>query len=125
MKTIVLNDIKYEIVENYKDGFDESLVKEKCTDYFSDYDYIFGDWSYGKLRLKGFCERKNNNYRNINDIHLLEGYINQYCSYDCRYFLLKKIATKDISQETIMELNELVNVYNNYYETTIELWRLL
>lgn len=91
MKTVILNDIKYELTQNYKDGYDESLVKEKCTDYFINYDYIFGDWSYGKLRLKGFCERKNNNYKNINDIHLLDMYIKNYCSYDCKYFLLKKI----------------------------------
>ena len=52
---IKLDDIKYELMENYKDGFELDAVKEKFTDYFYDYDYILGDWSYGKLRLKGLA----------------------------------------------------------------------
>ena len=54
---IKLDDISYELIENYKDGLDLDALKEKYTDYFYDYDYILGDWSYGKLRLKGFCNR--------------------------------------------------------------------
>ena len=56
MKTIVINDVKYEIVKNYRDGFDLEKVKSMITEYFDNYDYIAGDWAYGKLRLKGFYE---------------------------------------------------------------------
>ena len=47
-----INGKKYEIIENVKDAIDESVLREKMTDYFDDYDYIVGDWAYGKLRLK-------------------------------------------------------------------------
>lgn len=39
---IVLNDIEYEVIKNYREGFDEEIVKEKATDYFKDFDYILG-----------------------------------------------------------------------------------
>ncbi len=88
---IKLDDLKYELMENYKDGFELDAVKEKFTDYFYDYDYILGDWSYGKLRLKGFCNRTNRKCNRINDIKYKDKYIKELCSYECRYFILKKI----------------------------------
>ena len=59
MNKIVLENNEWEVLENYKDGFDEEMIKSKYTDYFEPYDYIIGDWSYGKLRLKGFCDKIN------------------------------------------------------------------
>ncbi len=91
MKTITLDNINYELIEDYKNGFDLESLKEKFTDYFYDYDYILGDWSYDKLRLKGFCERKNKICKRINDIKFKDDYIKNLCSYDCRYFLIKKV----------------------------------
>lgn len=90
-KTYKLNDFDYEIVENYKDGFDYDSLIEKTTDYFNDFDYILGDWSYGKLRLKGFCNKENKNLKEYNDIKNYKDYIKNECAYDCSWFLIKKI----------------------------------
>jgi len=90
-KIYTFNEQKYEVVENYKDAFDEEALKEKITDYFDDYDYIIGDWSYNKLRLKGFCDKKNSLYNKINDINSKDKYIKENCAYECRYFVIKKI----------------------------------
>ena len=90
MKTYEFNN-KYEIVKNYKDGFDYDAVKEVWTDYFDNYDYVLGDWSYGKLRLKGFNDKKNKNFKAINDIKKVDEYIKNHCAYDCKYFIIKKI----------------------------------
>lgn len=90
MKIYEFNN-KYEIFENYKDGFNYEATKEIWTEYFDDYDYVLGDWSYGKLRLKGFCDKKNKKFKSINDIKEVSNYIKNHCSYDCRYFILKKI----------------------------------
>ena len=91
MKKITLGDYEYELVKNYKDGFDLSLIEEKYTEYFEVFDYIFCDFSYDKIRLKGFYEHDNSSVKEINDINTLDNYINNYCSFECRYFLLKKI----------------------------------
>lgn len=87
---VVINDIKYKIIKNYKNGFDETEVANKLTDYFFSYDYILGDWAYNKLRLKGFCDKDNELYNEINDIDKIEDYINKNCAYECQYFILKK-----------------------------------
>ena len=88
---IIVNGVNYEVVKNYKDAIDSDLLKEKITDYFDEFDYIFGDWAYGKLRLKGFNDKKNKNYKPINDYNKIEGYLKDNCAYGCRYFILKKI----------------------------------
>ena len=90
MKKYLLEDKEYELIENYKDGFDYDEVKKSMTDYYEKYDYIVGDWAYGKLRLKGFCNKNNEIFNKINDYKNKDAYIKDYCAYDCRYFVLKK-----------------------------------
>ena len=91
MKTYKYNNIEYELIKDYKNGFENEAVEEKMTDYFEEYDYVVGDWSYGKLRLKGFNEKTNKNYKQINDIEKVDEYIKQHCAYECKYFILKKV----------------------------------
>lgn len=87
---IILNDIEYTVSMNYRDGFDQESIQEKATDYFNEFDYIFGDWAYGKVRLKGFYKSDNKKVKPMNDIKYLDKYIKNNCAYDCRYFLLEK-----------------------------------
>ena len=91
MKNIEINGKKYELVRNDGDCFDLDVVRERVTDYFDDYDYIFGDIAYEKVRLKGYYDSKNKKANKINDIKNLEDYIKNYCSYGAKVFLLKKI----------------------------------
>lgn len=88
---IELENNKYELIKDSRNGYDLEALTEKFTDYFADYDYVVGDWAYGKLRLKGFNEKGNKNYKKLNDISLLDEYIEKYCAYGCKYFVLKKI----------------------------------
>ena len=91
MKTIELLDNKYELVRNDKDCFNYEEIKDKATEYFKDYDYILGDYAYDKVRLKGYYDTTNKKVREINDIKLIDNYIENYCSYGAKIFLLKKI----------------------------------
>ncbi len=91
MNKYKINDIEFELIENYKDGFDLEEITSKYTEYFDNYDYIIGDWSYGKLRLKGLCDKKNKLNNKINNIKIKDEYLKNNCAYDCRYFILKKI----------------------------------
>lgn len=90
MKVIEIRNNKYELVRNDKDCFDDSYI-EKVTDYFDAYDYIFGDFAYDKVRLKGFYDSKSKGVKPINDIKSLDNYIKDYCCYGAKVFLLKKI----------------------------------
>lgn len=91
MKYLIIKDRKYELVKDYKNAFSMDLVTAKLTEYFYMYDYIVGDFSYGKLRLKGFCKKKNPNFRASNDYGTLDYYIKNYCAYDCKYFVLENL----------------------------------
>lgn len=91
MKKIVINDIEYEIIRNDKDCINREELEEKITDYFDEYDYIMGDFAYDKVRLKGYYNSDNKMAKKINDIKYLDDYIENYCSYGARIFLLKKL----------------------------------
>lgn len=88
---IIVENNKYELIEEYKNGFEEISFQNRYTEYFEKYDYILGDWAYGKLRLKGFCDKNNQLFNKINDYNEIKNYIKENCAYDCQYFILKKV----------------------------------
>ena len=91
MKIVEVENNRYELIDNYKDGFDMNEFISHYTDFFSDYDYIVGDWAYGKLRLKGFTKKDNKLNNPINDYDRIDSYIENNCAYGCKYFILEKI----------------------------------
>ena len=90
MEKVKINNNSYVIVKDYKNGFDYDEVVSKMTDYFDGFDYVCGDWAYGKLRLKGFYNHDNNKRKDFNDIDGLDRYLENNCAKDARYFLIKK-----------------------------------
>lgn len=90
MKKIILREIEYELIENNQNCFNEEQIREKVTDYFDSYDYILGDYAYGKLRLKGFYDSENPKCNRVNNIQDKGKYLKTQCAYHCKYFLLKK-----------------------------------
>ena len=91
MKKIEINEKEYEIIEDVKDAIDKEVLKDKITDYYDDFDYIVGDWAYGKLRLKGFYNSKHKKVKEHNNINNVKKYIEEKCAYGCKWFEIKKI----------------------------------
>lgn len=91
---IILENNEYEIIKDEKEAFNLEELKGKYTEYFFDYDYIVGDWAYGKLRLKGFYEANNPKAKNINNINNVDQYIKNNCAYNCKHFIAKKVYKK-------------------------------
>lgn len=91
MKKVKVDNIEYEIVEDYRDCFNEEDFISKCTDYFYGFDYVVGDIAYDKLRLKGFYEDDNEKSTNINKISTLNKYLKEKCAYGCKYFVAKRV----------------------------------
>ena len=83
--------VKYTIIRNVKEAFDVKLLEGYFTDYFHDFDYILGDFAYGKLRLKGFNSKENVNFKPYNDIDTLDDYLKNNCAFGCRYFVISKV----------------------------------
>lgn len=91
MKKIEINGITYEVIRNDGNCLSKEDLSEKITEYFDEFDYIFGDFSYEKVRLKGYNESTNKKATKINDIKTLDDYIENYCNYGAKVFLIKKI----------------------------------
>lgn len=91
MKKIKLREFEYEILKDKGNCFNYEELVEKVTDYFDQYDYIFADYAYDKIRLKGFFDDNSKKVNSINSISRIDEYIKDYCAYGAKYFLIKKI----------------------------------
>lgn len=90
MKKITLNGKEYQIITDYRDAIDMETIEPLLTDYFDDFDYIVGDWAYGKLRLKGFYKEDNTKATKANNIKYVQEYIDTKCAYGCKWFQIMK-----------------------------------
>ena len=88
---ICVQNTCYEIVEEYREGFNEEAFKERYSDILSKYDYILGDWGYGQLRLKGFFDDHNQKASFDTKISTHKDYLYEYCNFGCAYFMVKKV----------------------------------
>lgn len=86
---VIIDNKKYEVIKNEKDALDVSDLEGKITEYYDSFDYILGDYAYGKVRLKGFNDKNNKYFKPENDIQKVDDYIENYCAYGCKYFILK------------------------------------
>jgi len=85
----MIDNRRYKLVANYREGFDASRLGERYSDVLAKYDYIVGDWGYDQLRLKGFFYVKNRKSSPDQKINMLEDYLYEYCNFGCAYFVLE------------------------------------
>lgn len=87
---IIINNRKYELVNEFRKGFNEEAFRNRFSDILTKYDFIVGDWGYGQLRLKGFFS-DNHKAPEESKIESLDEYLYEYCNFGCPYFVLKKV----------------------------------
>jgi uncharacterized protein YutD len=90
-KSVFVNNISYEVVQEYRDGFNEEAFKGRYSDILNKYDYIVGDWGYNQLRLRGFFDDQNQRATYDTRISTLSEYLYEFCNFGCAYFVLKKV----------------------------------
>ncbi len=95
---VKIRENEYEVITDYGEGLSSVDLEEIATEYFDNFDYIVGDFAYGKVRLKGFYESDNKQKKEHNDIKNVDDYIKNSCAYGCKYFILKKINDKVIEK---------------------------
>jgi len=81
----------YEVIKDYRNGFEETAFLERYTDVLSKYDFIVGDWGYDQLRLKGFYDDQNPKATFDTKISTLDDYLYEYCNFGCAYFVVKQV----------------------------------
>ena len=87
---IILENWQFDILTDYREGFNEEALLARYSDVLLKYDYILGDWGYGQLRLKGFFDDTNQKATYETKISTLQDYLYEYCNFGCAYFVLKK-----------------------------------
>lgn len=80
----------YEIVEEYRSGWNQEAFRERYSDILDKYDFVVGDWGYGQLRLRGFYENANRRVPFEQRIDFLDEYLQEFCNFGCPYFVLRK-----------------------------------
>ncbi|MEH6944691.1 YutD family protein [Bacillus sp. JJ722] len=88
---VTINNLQYEVVEDFRNGFNEEAFKARYSDILNKYDFVVGDWGYGQLRLRGFFEDQNQKASFDTKISTLSEYLYEFCNFGCPYFVVKKI----------------------------------
>jgi uncharacterized protein YutD len=89
--TVSINNVQYEVIKNFRDGFSEEAFKERYAEILNKYDYIVGDWGYEQLRLRGFFDDSNQRATYDTKISTLSEYLYEYCNFGCAHFVLRKV----------------------------------
>ena len=89
-----LNGHPYELVRNYRDGFDADQFAIHYSAILSKYDYIVGDWGFDSLRLRGFYAKGNPDYVEDRGVATIEDYLYEDCNFGCAYFVVHNIDVK-------------------------------
>lgn len=84
----LLNGHQYELVKEYRDGFNGEELAKRFSSILSKYDYIVGDWGYDQLRLKGFYATDNPLYNVEQGVESIEDYLFEDCNFGCAYFII-------------------------------------
>lgn len=87
---LLIKEEPYQLVLNYREGFDLLAFENRYQEYFEKFDFIVGDWGFEQLRLRGFYQIGQAKVPKDQTIDFLADYLNEYCNFGCRYFVLAK-----------------------------------
>ncbi|MCI2941484.1 YutD family protein [Staphylococcus cohnii] len=111
---IKVNSFYFEIIEDYRECFDETLFANRYADILDKYDYIVGDFGYDQLRLKGFYKDSNKKAELSKRFSTIQDYLLEYCNFGCPYFILRKVPENEIqSQIETEDENALISFEEN------------
>lgn len=94
---VVIDERRYEILDNVKDALDIEVLREKYDPFLNQYDYLVGDVSSEHLRLKGFYEATD---RAAIDkkANAIVDYLEEYCNPGSPYFVLHLLGQNEIKK---------------------------
>lgn len=99
MKNLIKVDQHYfELIENYRECFNEEQFIARYSDILDKYDYIVGDYGYDQLRLKGFYKDSNKKAEMSKRFSNIQDYIFEYCNFGCPYFVLRHLSKQEVKK---------------------------
>lgn len=88
----------FELIENYRECFNEEQFNARYSDILDKYDYIVGDYGYDQLRLKGFYKDSNKKAEMSKRFSNIQDYIFEYCNFGCPYFVLRHLSKQEVKK---------------------------
>lgn len=98
---VVAENIELDLLEDYRDAFDQTAFGQRFSSLMLKFDYIVGDWGNDQLRLKGFY-RDEKAVKPDLKISRLDDYLTEFCNFGCAYFILENARP----QEPVVEVEE-------------------
>lgn len=99
MKNLIKVDQHYfELIENYRECFNEEQFIARYSDILDKYDYIVGDYGYDQLRLKVFYKDSNKKAEMSKRFSNIQDYIFEYCNFGCPYFVLRHLSKQEVKK---------------------------
>ncbi|HFI0144430.1 TPA: YutD family protein [Streptococcus suis] len=95
---VVSENIELDLLEDYKEAFDQTIFGQRFSPLMLKFDYIVGDWGNEQLRLKGFYKDDKNVQSDLK-ISRLDDYLTEYCNFGCAYFVLANPNPQDLPVE--------------------------
>lgn len=86
----------FELIEDYRESFDEERFSARYSDILDKYDYVVGDYGYDQLRLKGFYKDSNKKSDIGKQFSNIQDYLLEYCNFGCPYFVLKHLSKNEV-----------------------------
>lgn len=101
MIMITIDHMNFELIENYRDAFDEEQFVGKYSEVLNKYDYIVGDIGYEKLRLTGFHRDNKRKVERDKKFSAIQDYLSEYCNFGCPYFVLRKVTKEELKEREL------------------------
>ncbi|HFI0698458.1 TPA: YutD family protein [Streptococcus suis] len=95
---VVSENIELDLLEDYKNAFDQTIFDQRFSQLMLKFDYIVGDWGNEQLRLRGFYT-DDKNVKSDLKISRLDDYLTEYCNFGCAYFVLANPNPQDLPAE--------------------------
>lgn len=96
---ITINHMHFELIEDYRDAFDEKQFVDKYSEVLNKYDYVVGDIGYEKLRLAGFFRDSKTKAERDKKFSAIQDYLYEYCNFGCAYFVVRKLSKSEIKEK--------------------------
>lgn len=96
----------FELIDSYKDGFQEEDFIARYSEILDKYDFVVGDYGYDQLRLKGFyydSQKKVDYHKRFSTI---QDYLLEYCNFGCAYFILRRLSAEEVAQQETVEASD-------------------
>lgn len=95
---IKIDDKYFELIEDYREAFNEEQLAKRYSEILDKYDYVVGDIGYEQLRLKGFYKDANKKVDMSIRFSTIQDYLLEYCNFGCPYFVLRRIPRQELKR---------------------------